>query len=91
MLGTVTATRYVIPLREGGSLPAIVEADDLGLYVVKFRGAGQGVLALIAELIAGEIGRALGLRVPEIVLIEIDATLEAADAVFAELREKGIV
>ncbi|HEX3893211.1 MAG TPA: HipA family kinase [Terracidiphilus sp.] len=75
MLQTVTATRYVVPLREGGSLPAIVEADDLGLYVVKFRGAGQGILALIAELIAGEIGRALGLRVPEIVLIEIVATL----------------
>lgn len=75
MLRTVTATRYVIPLREGGSLPAIVEADDLGLYVVKFRGAGQGILALIAELIAGEIGRALGLRVPEIVFIEMDASL----------------
>jgi hypothetical protein len=65
----------VLPLREGGSLPAIVEADDLGLYVVKFRGAGQGILALIAELIAGEIGRALGLRVPEIVFIEVDASL----------------
>ncbi len=75
MLRTVNATRYVLPLREGGSLPAIVEADDLGLYVVKFRGAGQGVLALIAELIAGEIGRALGLRVPEIVFIEMDASL----------------
>lgn len=75
MLRTANATRYVLPLREGGSLPAIVEADDLGLYVVKFRGAGQGILALIAELIAGEIGRALGLRVPEIVLIEIDASL----------------
>jgi hypothetical protein len=72
---TVHATRYVLPLREGGSLPAIVEADDLGLYVVKFRGAGQGILALIAELIAGEIGRALGLRVPEIVFIEIDPAL----------------
>ena len=75
MLRTVHATRYVLPLREGGSLPAIVEADDLGLYVVKFRGAGQGILALIAELIAGEIGRALGLRVPEIVLVEIDPAL----------------
>jgi hypothetical protein len=75
MLRTVRATRYVVPLREGGSLPAIVEGDDLGLYVVKFRGAGQGVLALIAELIAGEIGRALGLRVPEIVFTEIDAAL----------------
>jgi len=75
MLRMTRATRYVVPLREGGSLPAIVEADDLGLYVVKFRGAGQGILALIAELIAGEIGRALGLRVPEIVFIEIDAAL----------------
>ena len=75
MLRSATATRYVVPLREGGSLPAIVEADDLGLYVVKFRGAGQGVLALIAELLAGEIGRALGLRVPEIVFMEIDAAL----------------
>src|SRR5580698_4248546 len=75
MLRTVKATRYVIPLREGGSLPAIVEADDCGLYVVKFRGAGQGILALIAELIAGEIGRALGLRVPEIIFIEIDPAL----------------
>ncbi len=75
MLRTVQATRYVLPLREGGSLPAIVEADDLGLYVVKFRGAGQGVLALIAELIAGEIGRALGLRIPELVFIEIDPAL----------------
>src|SRR5512143_1945753 len=72
MIRTVTATRYVTPLREGGSLPAIVEADDDGLYVLKFRGAGQGPLALAAELIAGEIGRALGLRVPEIVLVEVD-------------------
>ncbi len=75
MLRTIQATRYVLPLREGGSLPAIVEGDDLGLYVVKFRGAGQGVLALIAEVIAGEIGRALGLRVPEIVFAEIDPAL----------------
>lgn len=75
MLRTIRATRYVLPLREGGSLPAIVEGDDLGLYVVKFCGAGQGVLALIAELIAGEIGRVLGLRVPEIVLAEIDPAL----------------
>jgi hypothetical protein len=72
---TAAATRYVLPLREGGSLPAIVEADDLGLYVVKFRGAGQGLRALVAEWVAGEIGRALGLAVPEIVFIEIDAAL----------------
>jgi hypothetical protein len=74
-LRTVTATRYVTPLREGGSLPAIIEADDDGLYVLKFRGAGQGVKALIAELIAGEMGRALGLLVPEIVLVELDPVL----------------
>lgn len=75
MVRTVTATRYVTALREGGSLPAIVEADDSGLYVVKFRGAGQGPKALIAEFIAGEIGRTLGLLVPEIVFIEIDPAL----------------
>lgn len=75
MLRTVRATRYVTPLREGGSLPAIVEADDLGLYVVKFRGAGQGPLALVAEVIAGEIGRALGLNVPELVFVEVDSAL----------------
>ena len=75
MLRTVTATRYVTPLREGGSLPAVVEADDDGLYVVKFRGAGQGPKALIAELVAGEIARTLGLLVPEIVFVELDAAL----------------
>jgi hypothetical protein len=75
MMRTAIATRYVLPLREGGSLPAIVEADDLGIYVVKFRGAGQGIRALVAELVAGEIGRAVGLAVPEIILIEIDAAL----------------
>jgi len=75
MLRRVNATRYVVPLREGGSLPAIVEADDLGLYVVKFRGAGQGPLALAAELVAGEIGRALGLSVPELVFVEVDPVL----------------
>src|SRR5512134_3879625 len=74
-LRTVIATRYVTPLREGGSLPAIVEADDDGMYVLKFRGAGQGARALIAELVAGEIGRALGLPVPEIVLVDLDPAL----------------
>ena len=74
-LRSVIATRYVTPLREGGSLPAIIEADDLGMYVLKFRGAGQGPKALIAELVAGEIARALGLPVPEIVLVELDAGL----------------
>ncbi|HEY0171004.1 MAG TPA: HipA family kinase [Pyrinomonadaceae bacterium] len=72
---TVKATRYVTPLREGGSLPAIVEADDDGLYVLKFRGAGQGPKALIAELLAGELARALDLPVPEIVYVEVAAEL----------------
>ena len=72
MLRTIIATQYVTPLREGGSLPAIVEGDDDGTYVLKFRGAGQGVRALIAELISGEIARLLGLPVPEIVLVELD-------------------
>ena len=75
MVRTVAATRYVTPLREGGSLPAVIEADDQGMYVLKFRGAGQGPKALIAELVAGEIARAAGLRVPEIVLVELDADL----------------
>ena len=70
---SVNTIRYVTPLREGGSLPAIAEADDGFLYVLKFRGAGQGVKALIAELVGGEIARALGLRVPEIVFINLDA------------------
>ncbi len=74
-LRTVTTTRYVTPLREGGSLPAIVEADDDGTYVLKFRGAGHGTKALIAELVAGELGRALGLPVPDIVLMELDPDL----------------
>ena len=72
---TIEATRYLTPLREGGSLPAIVEADDDGLYVLKFHGAGQGPKALIAELVAGEIGRALGLPVPEIVFMQLDPEL----------------
>ena len=74
-LRTVKAMRYVTPLREGGSLPAIVEGDDDGLYVLKFRGAGQGVKALIAELLGGEIARLLGLKIPEIVFVELDAVL----------------
>jgi hypothetical protein len=74
-LRTVSATRYVTPLHEGGSLPAIVEASDDGMYVLKFRGAGQGPKALIAELVAGEIARAAGLPIPEIVLMELDPDL----------------
>ena len=80
MLRAVTATRYVAPLREGGSLPGLVEADDDGLYVVKFRGAGQGPKALVAEVVAGELGRALGLPVPELVAVDIDPALVAGEA-----------
>jgi HipA-like protein len=82
MLRTLTVTRYVTPLREGGSLPAIVEADDDGMYVLKFRGAGQGPKALIAELVAGEIGRALGLPVPEIAFLELDGALARSEPDF---------
>ncbi len=71
-LRTVQLTRYVTPLREGGSLPAIVEADDGFMYALKFKGAGQGIKALVAELIGGEIARALGLKVPEIVFAQVD-------------------
>jgi hypothetical protein len=74
-LRTVAARRYVTPLREGGSLPAIIEADDDGLYVLKFRGAGQGPRALIAELLAGEVARLAGLPVPDIVFVELPADL----------------
>ena len=79
MLERVTVTRYVTPLREGGSLPAIVEADNLGTYVMKFRGAGQGPLALVAEIIAGELARRLGLRVPELVLAELDPRIPGSE------------
>ena len=74
-LRSVRATRYVTAFREGGSLPGLVEADDDGLYVVKFRGAGQGPRVLVAEWLAGEIGRALGLLVPELVAVELDAAI----------------
>ncbi len=76
---TITATRYVTPFREGGSMPALVEADDDGLYVLKFRGAGQGPRALVAELLAGELARALGLPVPEVVLCELDPRIGVAE------------
>src|SRR3954453_7517186 len=75
----VTATRYVAPLREGGSLPGLVEADDDGLYVLKFRGAGQGPLALVAEVIGGGLARALGLAMPELVRLELDPVLGHAE------------
>ena len=75
----VLGTRYVVPLREGGSLPGVVDVDGEGPYVVKFRGAGQGHKALVAELVAGEIARALGLPVPEIVFMELDGDLARAE------------
>ena len=79
VLDHVTVTRYVTPLREGGSLPALVEADDLGTYVMKFRGAGQGPLALVAEIIAGELARRLGLRVPDLVLADLDPRIPGSE------------
>ena len=85
-------TRYVTPLREGGSLPAIVEADYDGMYVLKFRGAGQGARALIAELVSGELARALGLAIPEIVFADLDADLartEPDPEIFALIRESA--
>jgi len=75
----VAATRYVTPFREGGSLPALVEADDDGLYVVKFQGAGQGRKALVAEVIAGELARALGFLVPALVVADVDTELGRAE------------
>jgi len=79
VIRTVAATRYVTPLREGGSMPGLVEADDDGLYVLKFRGAGQGPKALVAEIVAGELARAVGLPVPEIVFVEVDPQLGRAE------------
>ena len=75
MLRTVVATRYITPLREGGSLPALVEASDGKCYVMKFSGAGQGVKALVAEVLAGEIARTLGLPIPELVYVELGAEI----------------
>jgi hypothetical protein len=79
-LRSVLVERYVTPLREGGSMPAIVEADDLGTYVLKFRGAGQGVRALMAEIISGGMARALGLPVPEIVLLRLNGDLSRTES-----------
>ena len=78
-LPEVAATRYVAALREGGSMPGLVEADDDGLYVLKFRGAGQGPLALVAEVIASELARALGFLVPQLVRIDLDPVLGRAE------------
>ena len=79
MLAHVIATRYVTPLREGGSLPGLMEADDLGTYVVKFRGAGQGRKALIAEIICARIGREIGLPIPDLVTVDVDPALAAGE------------
>ncbi|XVU23972.1 HipA family kinase [Actinoplanes sp. CA-054009] len=79
MLREVTAIRYVTPLREGGSLPGVVEADDLGTYVVKFRGAGQGPKALVAEVISGELARRLGLPVPDLAVVHLDPVVARAE------------
>ncbi|MFL5757785.1 MAG: HipA family kinase [Chloroflexota bacterium] len=91
MLRRVTATRYVTPFREGGSVPALMEADDDGMYVVKFRGAGQGPKALVAEIVAGELARRLDLPVPEIVLVDLDPALGRAepDVEIQELLERS--
>ena len=79
VLPQVIATRYVTPLREGGSLPAIMEADDLGTYVVKFRGAGQGRKALVAEVVSAQLARACGLLVPDLVAVDLDPELAAGE------------
>lgn len=92
MLSEVIATRYVTPLREGGSLPGIVEADDLGTYVMKFTGAGQGRKTLVAEVICGQLGRRLGLRVPELVTMQLDPVIglgEPDEEVQALLKASG--
>ena len=86
MLRRVSATRYVAPFRQGGSLPALMEADDEGLYVAKFRGAAQGQRTLIAEIVAGEIARALGLLVPELVFVELDEAIGRSEPDY-EIRE----
>ncbi|MFN8098305.1 MAG: HipA family kinase [Dermatophilaceae bacterium] len=80
MLEQVGATRYVTPLREGGSLPGIVEADDLGTYVVKFRGAGQGLKVLVAEVIVGELARGLGIRTPDLVVVDLTRPIAKYEA-----------
>jgi hypothetical protein len=92
MLKEVTATRYITPLREGGSLPGLVEADDFGTYVLKFTGAGQGRKTLVAEVVCGELARRLGLRVPRLVTVELDAELglgEPDQEVQSLLRSSG--
>jgi hypothetical protein len=80
VLEQITATRYVTPLKEGGSLPGIVEADDCGTYVLKFRGAGQGVKVLVAEVLVGELARRLGLRVPRLAVVDLQAPIARYEA-----------
>jgi hypothetical protein len=80
VIARIQATRYVTPLREGGSLPGIVEADDFGTYVVKFRGAGQGLRVLVAEVIVGELARRLGVKVPELRAVELDGVIGRYEA-----------
>ncbi len=80
MIPTVSVTRYVTPLREGGSLPGIVEGDDLGTYVCKFRGAGQGVRVLVAEVVVGELARRIGLRTPQLVALDLDPEIARYEA-----------
>jgi hypothetical protein len=80
LIPTVSVTRYVTPLREGGSLPGVVEADDLGTYVCKFRGAGQGVRVLVAEVIVGELARRIGLNTPRLVALELDPEIARYEA-----------
>ena len=80
MIPTVSVTRYVTPLREGGSLPGIVEADDLGTYVCKFRGAGQGVRVLVAEVVVGELARRIGLATPRLVGLDLDPEIARYEA-----------
>jgi hypothetical protein len=80
VIPTVAVTRYVTPLREGGSLPGIVEGDDLGTYVCKFRGAGQGVRVLVAEVIVGELARRIGLRTPALVALDLDPEIARYEA-----------
>jgi hypothetical protein len=79
LVRTVRATRYLTPLREGGSVPAIIEADDEGTYVAKFRGAAQGAKALVAEIVCGELGRLLGLPVPQLVLVDVNVLLARSE------------
>ncbi|WP_277451512.1 HipA family kinase [Janibacter sp. DB-40] len=80
MLETVTATRFAVPLREGGSLPGLVEADDLGMYVVKFRGAGQGLKVLVAEILVGEIARRLDIPVPRLAVVDLTKDIARYEA-----------